>query len=150
MEFKYRLTGTGWAEARVADGASSATITASYLEDALGELLETIAYLLEGAEKARCSWQEEPGEYRWIFERADAEVRLRVLEFSDNYSPDPDDRGTVVFETRAPLRGVAEAVAQGAQRVLDAYGEDEYLRRWVDHQFPVAHLQQIQARLATG
>ena len=29
MEFTYRLTGTGWAEARLADGTSSATIGVS-------------------------------------------------------------------------------------------------------------------------
>jgi hypothetical protein len=50
------------------DGASSATITASYLMDALGLLLEDVGSMLEGVDEARCSWEEEPGEYRWIFE----------------------------------------------------------------------------------
>lgn len=47
MEFSYRLTGTGWAEAWVADGSITATITASYLEDALGELRQLAYYLRE-------------------------------------------------------------------------------------------------------
>ena len=148
MEFTYRVTGTGWAEARVADGPVAVTITASYLEDALGELLEAIGLLLEGADGARCSWQEEPREYRWIFHRAGSDVRLRVIAFADMYSREPDESGTVVFETTAPLRDVASAIAGGAQEVLDEHGEAEYLRRWVDHPFPVGHLELIQAHLA--
>lgn len=148
MEFTYRLTGTGWSEARLEDRSSSATITASYLEDALGDLLEAVGVLLEGAQEARCSWAEEPGEYRWLFDRADSDVRLRVLAFRDLYSPESDDRGHVVFETKTPLREMAEAVADGAQRVLDEYGEAEYQRRWVEHPFPIGHLELIRAHLA--
>ena len=109
MEFGYRLTGTGWSEARLGDGPCSVRITASYLGDALGELLEAVGVLLEGAEQARCSWAEEPGEYRWIFDRAGSDVRLRVL---------------------------------------DEYGEDEYLRLWAQNPFPLRHLELIQAHLA--
>jgi hypothetical protein len=150
VEFTYRLTGTGWAEARIADGSSSATMTASYLEDALGVLLEAVGVLLEGADEARCSWQEEPGEYRWVFERAGTDVRLRVLAFRDVYSREPDDEGVVVFETRQALTEMAAVIADGGQAVLDELGEDEYLRRWVDFPFPLGHLQMIQAQLATG
>ena len=70
VKVSYRLTGTGWAEARVADGSASVTITAPNLEDALGVLLEAVGTLLEGADEARWLWEEEPGEYRWVFERA--------------------------------------------------------------------------------
>ena len=148
MEFTYRLTGTGWAEARLAEGSNEVTITASYLEDALGDLLEAVGVLLEGAEQSRCCWEEEPGEYRWVFQRVASDVRLRVLAFRDLYSKEPDDRGTVVFESSMPLREVAAAIADGAQAVLDEYGEDEYLRLWAEHPFPVDHLRLIRTALA--
>src|SRR4051794_38082323 len=96
VDFAYRLTGTGWAQARVSDASSSVTITASYLTDALGVLLEAVSHLLEGADRARCSWEVEPGEYRWIFEAADSLVRLRVLAFGDMYPQEPDDKGEVI------------------------------------------------------
>ena len=149
VEFTYRLTGTGWAEARIADGQVTATITASYVGDALGELLGAVGLLLDGAADARCSWEEEPGEYRWVFERAGSDLRLRVIAFADVYAHEPDHSGTVVFETAAPLREVASAIADGAQEVLDEYGETGYLRRWAEHPFPVGHLDLIQARLAS-
>ena len=147
MEFGYRLTGTGWSEARLGDGPCSVRITASYLGDALGELLEAVGVLLEGAEQARCSWAEEPGEYRWIFDRAGSDVRLRVLALPDDDPRKPDDRGQVVFDSTAPLREIADAIADGAQKVLDEYGEDEYLRLWAQHPFPLRHLELIQAHL---
>jgi hypothetical protein len=150
VDFIYRLTGTGWAEARVSAGHSSATITASYLQDALGVLLEAVGLMLEGAQQARCSWEEEPGEYRWIFERAGTDVRLRVLAFRDGYPPEPDDQGVIVFETRQPLREMATAIADGAHAVLDEYGEEEYLRRWVEAPFPIGHLNMIRAQLGAG
>lgn len=150
MEFTYRLTGTGWAEARVSDQSSSATVTASYLEDALGVLLEPVGVMLEGAAEARYSWEEEPGEYRWIFERAGSDMHLRLLAFRDVYSRDPDSKGVVVFETRQRLREIATAIADGARAVLNEYGEDEYRRRWVDFPFPLGHLEMIQAHLDVG
>jgi hypothetical protein len=126
--------GAGWAEATLADGPSSAT--ASYLGDALGELLEANGTRFEGADEARCSWEEEPGEYRWLFQGTGADVHLRVLAFADVYSKEPDHQGVVVFETRQPLREVARSIADGAQAVLDQHGEDEYLRRWVHFSVP--------------
>lgn len=150
MEFTYHLTGIGWAEARVSAGSSSARITASYLEDALGVLLEAVGLVLEGAQQARCSWEEEPGEYRWIFDRAGSDVRLRVLAFRDRDLDESDDQGVIIFETSQPLREMAAAIADGAQAVLDEYGEEEYLRRWMDAPFPLGHLEMIRARLAVG
>ena len=148
MEFSYRLTGTGWAEARIADESAWATITASYLEDALGDLLEAVGVLLEGATAARCSWEEEPGEFRWLFDRDESLVRLRILGFRDLYSQEPDESGDLVFQTEQPLGTLAQSIADGAQAVLDEYGEEEYLNKWVDHPFPTEHLAMIRARIA--
>ena len=149
VEFTYRLTSTGWSEGRLEDRHASVTVTASYLNDALGVFLQAIAALLDGAQHARCSWVQEPGESRWLFYRASSEVRLRLLGFRDAESPEPDDRGRLVFETAVPLRELAEAVASGAQKVLDDYGEDGYLELWAAEPFPVGHLQRIQAHLAS-
>jgi hypothetical protein len=150
VEFSYRLTGTGWAEALVSDGCASAAITASYLTDALGVLLEAVGSMLDGAGEARCSWEEEPGEYRWLFERTGEGVRLRILTFSDMYPPQPDDQGTLVFESRRSMREIAYAVADAAQALLDELGEDEYLRLWVEHPFPTGHLTRVREQLMTG
>lgn len=150
MEFSYRLVGTGWAEARIADDETWASLTASYLSDALGNLLEAVGVLLEGADAASCSWDEEPGEYRWLFTRAGESVHLRILALPDQFPPQPDSAGTVVFETTQPLPVVAAAVAQGAADVLAEHGEKKYLELWVDDPFPTDTLRLVQARLTEG
>lgn len=148
MEFSYRLTGTGWSEARIADAEGSAVLSASYLSDALGNLLEALGLLLEGAEEASCSWDEEPGEYRWLFLRNGEEVSLRILVFDDQFPPQPEERGRVVFETRQPLSTLASTVADAAASVLAEHGEDGYKEKWVDDPFPTGHLSMIRERLA--
>jgi hypothetical protein len=160
MEFTYRLTGKGWAEARIADGTSQAVITASYLSDALGDLLEALGTMLEGAGEARCSWEEEPGEYRWIFAREDRDqVTLRILEFADMYArPDtragvvrlalrPDEEGELRFSTTQPVTVLAQAIADGAAAALAEYGEAGYQAKWLEAPFPVAHLEMIRGYL---
>lgn len=110
-------------------------------------LLEAVGLLLDGADQARCSWEDEPGEHRWLFDAADSAVHLRVLDFQDMYPQEPDANGVVIFESTLPLREMARAIADGAQAVLDEHGETEYLRRWVEHPFPRGHLDMIQAEL---
>jgi hypothetical protein len=160
VEFEYRLTGTGWAEARIADGTSEAVITASYLSDALGDLIRAVRHLLEGAAETRCSWEEEPGEYRWIFLRAGNDVRLTILEFDDLWgwpaedggvavpSPEPDERGDLQFSTTQPLAVLARAIAEGAQATLDEHGETGYLAEWIEAPFPTYDLAQIRQYLS--
>jgi hypothetical protein len=167
VEFSYRLTGTGWAEARLADQDSSAGMKVSYVGDALGQLLEAVGRLLEGAPEARLSWDEEPGEYRWIFQATrnppaavgdgelasdprGTEVHLRVLSFENIHRREPDAHGALLFETRQLLATVATAIAQGAQAVLDEYGEEEYLLRWIWHPFPAGQLTRIRERLSAA
>jgi len=149
MQFSFEIVGTGWAWASVGEGDSEVELTASYLSDALGDLLEAIGSLLEGGDAARCSWEEEPGEYRWVFTRDGAEVHLSILVFPDNFPPMRDDEGVEIFRISEPLIDLAASVGDAAQRVLDDYGEAEYLRRWVEAPFPTAHLKMIREMLAS-
>ncbi|TBN57242.1 hypothetical protein EYE40_07425 [Glaciihabitans arcticus] len=149
MQFDFEIVGTGWARSSVSDGNSKVELTASYLSDALGDLLAAIRSLLEGGDAARCSWEEEPGEYRWIFTREGGEAQLVILVFPDNFPPMRDDEGVEIFRTSEPLTDLAASVGYAAQRVLDEYGEAEYLRRWVEAPFPTSHLRTIQEMVAS-
>jgi hypothetical protein len=140
VEFSFRLIGTGWAEGRIAVGDSSATPTASYLSDALGDLIRTVCALLEGAEDARMSWEEEPGEYRWIFERSGSEVRTRLLALDDVYDDAPDEDGEILLDATCALSDLGLGVASGAQHLLNELGQEEYHARWVEHRFPTDDL----------
>ncbi|MDH6181155.1 hypothetical protein M2152_001337 [Microbacteriaceae bacterium SG_E_30_P1] len=156
MYFYYDVTGPGWARATVADDASHVELTASYLGDALGGLLAAVGQLLEGAQEARCSWFEEPGESRWIFEQSEVGTRVRILAFPDDVQqaedgsiavgddghamPMPDSVGKCIFETDQRTKVLASAIIDGAQDVLERYGLKEYQKRWIENPFPEAHL----------
>jgi hypothetical protein len=145
VEFEYRLVGTGWSEARVAVGARWVGLTASYLEDALGDLLMAVRLLVEGDQSARASWAEEPGEYRWMLDRSSDVVRVRILALADIYRDLPDDAGEVVFDESCDFRAFVAAIAGGARKVLEEHGEDGYRAKWLDHDFPTEHLVALEA-----
>lgn len=79
VEFTYRLTGAGWSEALLTIGAASTRLSASYLDDALGDLIAA-AVLAPGAESTiRVSWAEEPGEFRWVLDSSGDQLAVRIL-----------------------------------------------------------------------
>lgn len=147
VEFDYRLVGTGWSEARFAIDEAWVTLTASYLEDALGGLLGAMLKIALGDEKARCSWEEEPGEYRWILTRDGERLRVQILAFPDLYDNSPDEQGRPVLDAETYVRPVIAAVVRGAERVLAEHGASGYREKWVDHDFPSEELQQLKRHL---
>lgn len=144
MKFDYDLVGTGWAWARISHGDSTADITASYLVDALGDLLLAVWTLTEGARDARCSWAEEPGEYRWLFRIDGDHVDVHILQFDDLWTGRADERGRTVFRAAMALRVLVEAVAQAATEVERRYGRDGYRDKWVEYGFPADTLAELQ------
>jgi hypothetical protein len=95
---KYDLTGTGGSECFVEIGDQQAHLTASYLSDALGDLLHAVVALLRGGKEAGASFAEEPGEYRWrLRRRGSDQVSIRILWFEELWSQ-PDEKGKAVLD----------------------------------------------------
>jgi hypothetical protein len=150
MEFSYRLTGTGWAEATIADGEQCATITVSYVTPhALDDLLAAVTVVLGPSVESECYWGEEPGEHVWLFRRIGDDVRVKVEWYDDDFwreavpQPTPD----VVFEANVKARDLGMAVQHAAERVLAEYGKKGYAEKWLDARFPTARLKQLRAAL---
>lgn len=135
------VTGAGWALAVAASPAGAVTVSASYLRDALGELVAMgLTALDQGA--GRASFAEEPGEYRWVFEGD----RLRILSFDDEDGR-PDAAGEAVFDSPCTAHELASAVLACAEAVEERYGPDEYLRQWVEARFPAEGVAALRAAL---
>ncbi len=144
--FTYELQGRGWARAEISDShGQSAVLDPSYLTDALGDLLGAVSRLLDGARRAECAWASEPGGLTWAFDCEADTVHVQIISFDDD---DDSDEGGLVFETRVALHDLARAVAAGAQDVLNRYGVQNYLTRWVEHPFPAGTLKRVQQQLA--
>lgn len=131
MKLRYDLTGTGWADCTIAIGEATATVTASYLSDALDDLVGAVVALLCGDEQSTASFAEEPGEYRWEFARKGPDgviIRIRFLGAGSDNQP--------IFDAETRLRTLAGALLSELQRLLREYGADGYRQRWVLHDFP--------------
>lgn len=147
MEFDFRLERAGWAYADIRHDGQHARLTASYLSDALGDLLRAVRDLVAGSPSARCFWSEEPGEFWWVFENREGLVTLTIRWFGDQVD-EPDDTGDVVFHTNLSLGELVDAIVDGAEDVLKRHGAEEYESLWIRAPFPEASLSAIRAERA--
>ena len=68
----------------LSDGEHEATIWASSVRSqSLLVLLKTVQLLLQGASKAKCSWDAAYGEYRWRFSRQEKQILIHILWFDE-------------------------------------------------------------------
>lgn len=147
VEFVYRLTGAGWSEARLTVGAASTPLSASYLDDALGDLVRATAALHQAQSTVRVSWAEEPGEFRWVLDRSGDQLSIRVLWFDSLWGPDPDEKGKLLLHATCLLTAFQRAIAFGARAVLDEWGEAGYRAKWIEHDFPADALGELERSL---
>lgn len=134
-----RLHHLGWLAATLTNDAVTVKLTASYLRHATADLVKSATALAEGAVHVECRWLEEPGEFRWVFDRLGPDVRLRVLWFRETLSDLPDDAGELVFSTVQQLDVLLTAIADAATDVLESMGLDGYLNAWGEP-FPAEEL----------
>jgi hypothetical protein len=136
VRIEYRLYDAGWADCEVAVDSNVATVQASYLGDALRELIEATLAIVEGSAYSVANFCEEPGECRFVLEPAGDRMRLRILEFPEIWSKEPDEEGAVRFDAVCGLREFAGAVLIAARAVLNSHGLEGYLEKWRRHEFP--------------
>jgi len=146
--FEFKLGEHGWADAVFGDDTGRANLTASYLSDALGDLVRAVHSALIGTD-SECSWDAEPEEYRWCFSRIGDTTTVAVLGFEDASAELPRQYGNVLFKATVPAIEIARVIEQGARSVLDEFGMDGYERRWERHPFPLRDLDQLRAAIQT-
>src|SRR5262245_5924463 len=127
VEISYQLVGLGWSECTVQVDDAKVTVTASYLSDALADLVSAVSAALRGHPRPTASVEEEPGEFRWIFEPTpDGKVLIRILEFKELWAQRPDEEGKEIFSARCGLRTFAGALLSELQRIERDEGLDGY------------------------
>ena len=143
LSVHFRLIGTGWAECEIADEASSCTVTASYLSDALRNLLLAATAVVSEFRRVTFKFDEEPGEFRWVISNTLWEIDLSILEFHELSGDKPDAEGMVRFRTVCRPRTFAEAVRDAATEVLSKLGESGYAEQWHGFPFPMLQYQEL-------
>jgi hypothetical protein len=140
----YRLNGTGWADCTLSSGDSKCELSASYLSDALRNLVVAATAVASGFHRVSFGFDEEPGEYRWVVTSPRPnEVELEILSFEDLWGGKPDADGSSLFRVRCLPMEFAGAVQAAAHRVLEQYGEAGYIKLWHEHPFPSAQLAEL-------
>ncbi|MES2842669.1 MAG: hypothetical protein V4794_20500 [Pseudomonadota bacterium] len=149
LKIDYSLIGTGWAKCTISDGQSEATVSASYLSDALGNLLIAACAALREFRAITFSFDEEPGEFRWVLiSLRPNEYALEILEFSDLYGDAPNSEGTSLFKSTFLPETFATAVRDAAAGLLRAVGADGYKEAWHEHPFPMEQFGELERLLA--
>jgi len=150
VEISYQLVGTGWSECTVRVNGAHATVSASYLSNALEDLVTAVTAALRGHPRPTASFAEEPGEYRWVFEPTpDGQVRVRILEFQELWGDRPDQEGKEIFSAQCRLRTFAGALLSELQRLEQTHGLKGYQERWVEHEFPKERMAELEGLLKT-
>jgi hypothetical protein len=144
----YNLVGRGWAECLIEINGQSVHLHASYLSDALADLLEAVTLVVRGVEGSTASFADEPGEYRWRFQRISPDrLQVSIIWFTGLWKHRPDAEGKVILKAECRLRTFAGAVLSASQQVLSIHGLAGYRENWVNHEFPIAPQQKLQTAL---
>ncbi|MEU3421989.1 hypothetical protein [Streptomyces murinus] len=145
LRFSWELSGTGWATYRISDGTSESTDIVSYCTDALSDLLYAVAGLYEAADAQRVSFDLEPAETRWRLRRHGADVEITIYRFPDMTTSwnAPDGEGTRRWNSTQPRAELGHVVVEAAETVLRLHGEAGYRKKWSEHDFPSAALDDL-------
>lgn len=142
LKIDYRLVGAGWAECTVEHAASKCYLSASYLSDALGNLVLAAVGVLAGLHCVETSFDEEPGEFRWAVEWHDnTDVHVRVLRFDELWGNRLSAEGKELLGFTCHPLVFGEAVHKAASIVLAQHGLAGYKEKWVRHDFPQKQLE---------
>ncbi|MCV2423489.1 hypothetical protein [Paucibacter sp. DJ2R-2] len=141
LSITYELVGSGWSKCTIEDGEESCSVSASYLSDALGNLVVAAFSALSGFASISFGFDEEPGEYRWVIEQTEPnQIQIQILEFEDLWGCKPNADGKVLLSTTCRPLVFAAAVQRAAAAVLAEHGEEGYLGKWMEHPFPIRQL----------
>ncbi|MDQ5826399.1 MAG: hypothetical protein M3441_19585 [Chloroflexota bacterium] len=135
LRFTYKIEEHGWATTHISDGANELTLHSSRVTGGdIEDLAEKVVALLradqEGvAIKLRCSWGDEPGEYRWVLENDGGNLRIDILWFDNSRSRLEDEKGKVLFATQCSLLKFAIQIKTELRSAVDTIGKEEYKKR---------------------
>lgn len=148
IAIEYKLTGTGWSECTLDVYGQQCQVTASYLSDALLELSSGVSHVLGTGTEARFSFDEEPGEYRWILRRLEGDgLSVRILAFDELWGHQPDEEGSLTFDVTCSVREFSQALLNALNQLLDEYGVEGYNDKWHQSEFPYDQYRTLCAQL---
>ncbi|WP_341320365.1 hypothetical protein NSQ62_11935 [Solibacillus sp. FSL H8-0523] len=145
MKFKYKIIGAGWAICELQTANETFTFKASYLSDALGDLLNALLSLNSDnnpefyEDKTEFRWYQEPGLTVWHVKAFDIKSNAENLSFRVNQYLNDSEKGapetTSVFACN--YDELIYTVVESLERLIQKFGLVGYQVMWGDIGFPV-------------
>jgi len=139
IRFSCELVDLGWIEAKLSNDVIEKYIAASYISDALRDFISAVISIVNGSKNASCNWQEEPGQFRFVFTSKDTLLTLKIINFNKSFSEKDDHNGDLVFEGTENLNSFAKNIKHEYDRLLYELGEEGYKNIW-NYEFPLYEL----------
>ena len=146
----HRLWAHGWSQYVVTMGTQIITRAPSYLTHSLGDLADAAILVALGEKEVRFSFQDEPGEYRWILKDAGTNAKglellqVTILDFHDSFASVPDDAGTQLIDGVCAKSQFLINVRSVLREALAVNGEDGYREKTIDYDFPMEQLLELE------
>ncbi len=142
MKFKYELSASGWADGFIEINSNVAYFAASYLSDALNDLLKALISIIPDIShffvtSSQFEIHEEPGGTVWKMHRIDKDqMNIEIVSFQDLLRRKDS---VVDLNETCSLIGFAKVVVYALDLVLKQLGQDGYKEKWVNHDFPIEY-----------
>jgi hypothetical protein len=145
FRFSYEVQSHGGV-ATVRDGDQEWELLVSDLVDPLESLAIATRDLALGASVSRADWEEDPGTLRWVLQRKNGRILIRVLRLPQMFTNEPDEMGEAVFALECRLEEFIGQVLSELRRILEVHGVDGY-QKLSPHArgFPMATYKELQA-----
>lgn len=151
MQFKYELSGHGWAKGFIELHSQKCEFNPSYLTDAFGDLLQGLLDLINGENRTTFLWDEEPRGLQWTLILHDNHtLSLTITEFMDTFVDLDEQEGKVVVDTTCHFPDFIKMVINEADHLLKKYGIVGYRKSWIEHDFPLSNYLQLKYFIAKG
>ena len=143
VEFKYYLSGAGWATCMVEVNGQKLEFTASYLSDCLADFLRALMLLNsycvprdEARREAECEWEGEPDGIIWSFELKENN-RLNII--ADYYEDERNkEKKTTLINTEYPYDEFLRIVLKDLDALIKRHGIIGYREEWDEFDFPLS------------
>ncbi|OPA78704.1 hypothetical protein BVG16_12680 [Paenibacillus selenitireducens] len=153
MEYKYELSGTGWADGFIEINTNTEHFSASYLTDALHDMLKAIISLLPElvtypVKSVQFEMHEEPGGTVWTLEKIDsAHLNINIVSFEDLVRRKELAQN---FNETCTISEFVKAVVTSLDLLLQQHGMDGYKAKWINYDFPKKEYSMLKDFLRRG
>ncbi|HDX9578889.1 TPA: hypothetical protein ROX88_002446 [Bacillus pseudomycoides] len=149
MQFKYELSGHGWAEGFIEVDSKKISFSPGYVTDAFGDLLRGLTDLLNGEERVvTFLWEEEPIGLNWRLKlQGSMELSLTITEYEDTSDYIEGKEGVIIVDTTCDFLDFVKMIIKESDQLLFRHGIVGYHKMWSEHEFPLSSYLQLKYAL---